>query len=166
MKKLFSFLVLMIIITVSIFAQEKYGYIKPTFALGYSSIGKQNQRDDFMAVGVDVDFVSNFGLTIGVQNIMLWNPELSMPITSFGIGYTYDDKTNYIYPLRDMRPSFGIKMIGAPLFYGAVGFEISVFRLFTEKTGISAIFDFYYYKDAVKDDSIAFLIKVGYSMKL
>jgi hypothetical protein len=72
MKKLISFLVLVMIIAGSIFAQEKKGYIKPTFGFGF---GTASGGGDIagIALSFDVDFVISIGITFGFQDLFIFS---------------------------------------------------------------------------------------------
>ena len=100
MKKRMFFVVLILVVlcTGSLFAQEKRGFIKPTFGFGLTrEMAKGGGGQNFLNFFVDVDFVNSFGLTFGLQGNFLSSmggmggdgfPPTSFP--SLGAGYTYD----------------------------------------------------------------------------
>ena len=162
-KKQFFIFIFMVITIWSIIAQEKIGYIKPTFSLGYSSFDIIIEKENLFTVGVDVDFVSKLGLTFGLKNITAFNSDHSLFIFPIGIGYTYDDKFDYINE-NDRRPSFGFKLIGVPYMNKpAIGFDIHAVFWLSEKTGISILFDIYFMKDT---NYAALSARLGYTMRL
>ena len=77
-----------------IFNREGSGYIKPTFSLGFGALSEGRfggYYDAAFAIGLDVDFVNNFGLTFGLQNIIFGRDQLGgFMLTAVGIGYTFD----------------------------------------------------------------------------
>jgi len=93
MKKGRLVLVLLVLMMVSIsgvFAEEKQGYIKPTFSAGFATGKVEGFSTTLTALALDADFVSPIGLTFGLQNIMAWNDDVgASPFIAFGLGYTY-----------------------------------------------------------------------------
>jgi hypothetical protein len=144
---IFTFL---IIYSNSLFSQEKYGYIKSAFSFGLGIYEIMEEKKILNTVGVDIDFVSNYGFTLGIKNIFAvnWeNFEQALYIPAIGIGYTYDDKR--IYTDRGHRsPSFSIKLADGPYMNKpTIGFTINIVEWLSENAGISASVDAHFMKD-------------------
>jgi hypothetical protein len=131
-------------------AQEKRGYIKPTFALGFVTL------TDFtgVALSMDIDFVSRIGLTLGLQDVFAWNSDVGVAnIIPVGIGYTYGRE----------KWSVGGKLMGVPLELletGGVGIDVNGTYWLKENLGFTGILDLYFPKDAT-----TFSLRVGVSFK-
>jgi hypothetical protein len=134
-----------------IFAQEKHGYIRPTFSLGFAA------ADAFsgFAPSFDVDFVDDFGLTFGFQNLLGGNSDGTVTLTTFGIGYTYSGG----------KGCFGVKLMWVPVqvfiinSWGA-GFDISGTFWFNDKLGLTGIMDIYF-----PEDFTIFSMRIGLSLR-
>ena len=163
-RKIFFIVVLAIIISQGLFAQEKYGYIKPTINFGLGFYDMTGEKKILNTICVDVDFVSNLGFTFGIKNIFainLENFEQSLYLPVIGIGYTYDDKLNYANK-GDRKPSVGFKIVGAPYMHKpAIGFDIHTVAWLSKNAGISALFDMFFMKDT---NYAVLLFCIGYTM--
>jgi hypothetical protein len=135
-KKLVLCSVLALIVAGGIFAQEKKGYIKPTFGIGFSVYSANNNSETFSTSSLDVDFVNSLGITFGLQNLMAWNDDLTLGLPCFGVGYTY---TANIW-------SAGAKLMAVPLENdgGGIGFDFNGTYWFKDFIGLTGIMDIYF----------------------
>ena len=164
MKKPLVFLAIFLF-SVNLSAQDRPGYIKPNFGIGYCSEGNIDEPKGSFAISVDINFVLNFGLTFGVSDVLAFSSQPVINIPSIGIGYTWDDKRNYLYSW-DAFPSIGIKFIVMPVLNGAFGGEINITKWIGNDIGLSAIFNIVFYEDIYEETKTIFLLKFGYTMKL
>jgi hypothetical protein len=151
-KTFFVVLLLAVLVVGGISAQEKKGYIKPTFGVGFFTADSISGA----ALSLDVDFVNRFGLTLGLQDLMAWNSgEGIINPVGFGVGYTYDGR----------KWSLGGKLMVMPfevLEDGAIGFDINGTYWFTENLGITGIMDIDFLTEY---DTTLFSMRVGVSLK-
>jgi hypothetical protein len=154
MKKLILFLVLAVIAAGGVFAQEKQGYIKPTFSAGFSTGKVENFSTTLVSLALDVDFVSPLGLTFGTQSAQSWNGDVpASPFISFGLGYTY---TTSIW-------SAGGKLIAVPFGDGGLGIDANGTWWFNKYLGLTGIMDLYFTMSSVNWN--LFSLRVGISSK-
>ncbi|MDR1902905.1 MAG: hypothetical protein LBQ88_11565 [Treponema sp.] len=153
-KIVFVSLVLMLVCAAGTFAQERKGYIKPTFGLGFGSASGGGSSISGMAMSFDVDFVNSIGVTLGVQNIFLFS-DLGLNLHPFGAGYTYD-ADNW---------SVGGKLMAVPtsLVDGGFGFDVNGSYWFNENIGLTGIIDLYF--GTAGNGGTVFSLRVGVSTK-
>jgi hypothetical protein len=152
MKKVFVILLFAVMVAGGISAQEKKGYIKPTFGAGFLTA----EDISGMAVSFDLDFVNSFGLTLGLQDLMAWNDLGILNTVGFGAGYTYDAR----------KWSVGGKLMFVPVEIiqdGGIGFDISGAYWFKENLGITGIMDIDFLTES---DVTVFSMRFGVSFKL
>ena len=139
MKKIALFLVvLMIAGTVSVFAEDTDSgtpHVKPTFSFGFNSMtfGREDP-ETFTALGLDVDFITGKGLTMGIQNILGWKKRVGMAnLNNFGLGYTYNAE----------KWSLGGKLMVLPNEFldGGMGFNIGFNYWLAPDFGLTALMD-------------------------
>ena len=171
-KKSLLVLVLAIFVVTGAFAQaftsilddilnrEGNGYIKPTFSLGFGAVSEGSSDRYFDAaftIGVDVDFVNNFGLTFGLQNIVFARGQFEhggdrgFMLTAAGIGYTFDS---------DIWSAGGKVMFSS---YGgrfAAGFNVNGTYWFRENLGFSGILNVYFPRE-----TMIFSLRAGISFR-
>ena len=148
-KRFFGALFFGIIITVGIFAQERQGYVKPTYGFGFLTAG-----DYFSgaAISLDVDFVSSIGLTIGLTNVFAWNSDMGVGAIPLGIGYTFEKN----------KFSMTAKLMGGYwILFGSAGIAINGTYWFRENLGFTALMDLYF-----PEDLTIFSLRAGLSMKI
>jgi hypothetical protein len=152
MKKAFLFLVLTVIITGSIFAQERY--IKPTLGFGFATASQDGYGETGMAISFDVDFVSSIGLTLGVQNLFMFS-DWGLNMHPFGAGYTYTAD----------RWSVGGKLMWVPtsMVDGGMGFDVNGTYWINEYIGVTGILDLYF--GLAGNGGTVFSMRVGVSTK-
>jgi hypothetical protein len=149
MKK--KFLLVLIIGTMGaggIFAQEKHAYIRPTIAIGFATAEDLSG----IAPSFDIDFVNDFGLTLGFQNVFGGNSDGVVNLTAFGAGYTYDGG----------KWCVGGKLMWVPvqvLAWG-VGFDVSGTYWLKNNLGVTGIMDLYFPKDLT-----IFSLRAGVSLR-
>jgi hypothetical protein len=149
-KKFLFSLVFGALVVVGLSAQAKRGYIKPTYALGFAT-------SDYltgMAMSIDIDFVNNFGLTLGLKGLFAWDSHFAANPVPFGIGYTYDGG----------KWTVGGKLMAVPFEVanvGGVGFDINGTYWLRENLGITGIMDLYFPKDI----GTVFSLRIGVSLK-
>ena len=161
MKKMLLVVLILALISVgSIFAQSGEGFIKSTFGFGHCQV--MPDSGDNMDVNVffaDLDFVNSFGLTIGIQGVMLWGGDLDsaagvteIPI---GIGYTF---------ARD-KWCVGGKIMAAGFLVGggakAFGFEVGGSYWFLSDLGVSTAFNMYF-----PEEVTVWVLRAGISIRL
>lgn len=162
MKKRMLFVVLILVVlgTGSLFAQEKKGFVKPTFGLGLvremaKGGGGQNLGNFFL----DVDFVNSFGLTFGLQGNFLFNtgdngsPPTSYP--SIAAGYTYDG--------GNFNVSAKVVIFGIGEF-GGLGPDIGVTWFFHKATGLTL--DLAWIPNIGEGDGSLLFAKAGVSLRI
>jgi len=152
MKKVFVIFIFAVIVVGGISAQEKKGYIKPTYSIGFAT------ADEFsgVAMSLDLDFVNSFGLTLGLQDLFTWEGGvIALNPVGFGIGYTYNGR----------KWSAGGKLMSAPfeaLNDGGIGIDISGTYWFLENLGVTGIMNI----DYLTSLGIAvFSMRAGISLK-
>jgi hypothetical protein len=156
MKKLIVCFVLTMVIVGGVLAQERQGYIKPTFGAGYANceIGV-NSENHFGMLSMDVNFVSSIGLTLGLQTAMLWNPDdEAHQLIAFGIGY--------IYNADDW--SAGATALASPFNDGGLGLNIIGTWWLNNNLGISGLFTNYFSFGDIGWNLLS--IRFGISLKL
>jgi hypothetical protein len=155
-KKLVLFSVFVLIIAGSIFSQERKGYIKPTFSVGFSVVGADNYSETLPTLSLDLDFVNSFGITFGLQNLMAWNDNMTAGLPCFGVGYTY---TANIW-------NAGAKLMAVPFqeFGGGIGFDISGTYWLKDFIGLTGIMDIYFGLGEV--NWTMFSMRIGASIKI
>jgi hypothetical protein len=134
-----------------IFAQEKHAYIRPTISIGFAI------TEDFsgFAPSFDIDFVNDFGLTLGFQNVLGGNQDGVVNLTTFGAGYTYDGG----------KWCVGGKLMWVPVQVflinsWGVGFDISGTYWFKNNLGFTGIMDIYF-----PQDFTIFSLRAGVSLR-
>ena len=134
-KKLGLFLLFLILISIGgLFAQNDYGYIKPTFSGGVSNFSCDDFTDSLISLALDVDFVSISGLTFGFHSLQAWSGAIApFSFVAFGIGYS----------LNVNRWSTGIKVMAVPFSDGGIGFDANETLWFNEYIGLTAILNYY-----------------------
>ena len=162
MKKIILFLVvLMIAGTVSVFAEDADSgtpHIKPTFSFGFIS-AKEGKEDSetITALGLDVDFITGKGLTMGIQNILAWKKKVTMVnLNNFGLGYTYNAE----------KWSLGGKLMVIPNEFldGGMGFNIGFNYWVAPDFGLTALMDIGFSMGDVKWST--FGLRFGISTKI
>jgi hypothetical protein len=152
MKKIMGLLlaaVLGIVTAGGISAQEKRGYIKPTFGFGFAVL------EDYsgVAMSLDLDFVNSFGLTLGLQDLFVWNSDYVANPVAFGIGYTYNSE----------KWCAGAKLMAVPVEpanVGGIGFDINGTYWVMENLGVTGLMDLYF-----PEDHITFSMRAGVSLR-
>jgi hypothetical protein len=138
-----------------LFAQDKSIYIRPTLSAGFGYVSVDGGGDDTgLATAFDVDFVNDFGLTLGVQSIIIGNSDGTLTGAPFGAGYTYDADKWCVGGKFMFVPGSFMSSWGA-------GFDISGTYWFRENLGVTGIVDLYF-----PEDTTAISVRVGISYKL
>jgi hypothetical protein len=147
--------VFLMILSVSTFAQEKKGYIKPTFGLGFGLASQDNDSINGMALSFDVDFVSSIGLTFGIQDLFLFNSDLGYNLIPFGGGYTYSAE----------KWSVGGKIMAVPTssIDGGIGFDVNGTYWINQFIGVTGIMDLYF--GMAGNGGTVFSTRIGASTK-
>jgi hypothetical protein len=144
------------IIVGGVFAQEREGYIKPTFSAGYTNgeIGA-NSENHFGMLSLDTNFVSSIGLTLGLQTAMLWNPnDKTYQLIAFGIGYTYNADAW----------SAGATALASPFNDGGLGLNIIGTWWLNNNLGVTGLFTNYFSFGDINWNLLS--IRFGISMKI
>jgi hypothetical protein len=137
-----------------LFAQNRSIYIRPTLSVGFGHVSVDGGGDESgIASSFDVDFVNDFGLTLGMQSVIVGNSDGSVTATPFGAGYTYNAA----------KWCVGGKFMFVPTAYSnwGAGFDINGTYWFRENLGVTGILDLYFPKDVT-----AISLRVGISYKL
>jgi len=164
MKKMLVFAIFVFFAS-NIFAQERAGYIKPNISIGFCSEGNIDEPKGSISFIVDIDFILNFGLTFGIGNVLAFSSQPTINLTSIRIGYTWDDKRNYINQY-DAFPSIGINFIMMPNLEGTFGGEINITKWINNSIGLFAFFNCLFYKNINDETKQIFLGGIGYTIKL
>jgi hypothetical protein len=153
-SKGFCFLLGLAVITgMGISAQEKEGYIKPTFGVGISFF---ESDVNFTTLSLDVDFIASSGLTFGLQTYGAWNNNIgTYSLTAFVLGYTYTAS----------KWSAGGKLLHIPFeeLYGSIGFDVNGTLWVKEYFGLTGIMDVFYGLGPI--DWRIYSIRIGISAK-
>jgi len=153
-KYLCVFLVLFFFVG-NLIAEENSSYIKPTFSFGFAFTKISVYSEILTVLGLDVDFVTESGLTYGIQTIMLWNDKIGAELLiGFGLGYTYSAS---IF-------SAGGKVLAVPFAYGGIGFDFNATYWFNNNIGLTGIIGFYTSMGSI--DWSLFSLRIGISSKL
>jgi hypothetical protein len=156
MKRILLFFIITAVVAVSVFAQEKTGYIKPTLGVGYGSASQNGVgMMSGMTLSLDIDFVSRFGFTLGFSNIFLFD-ELGINFHPFGLGYTY----------TATKWSIGGKLLAVPTTHydGGIGFNVIGTYWFNNYVGLSGIFNLF--SGMAGNGGTVYSIRMGISTKI
>ncbi|MDR3167740.1 MAG: hypothetical protein LBT93_07340 [Treponema sp.] len=136
-----------LVIIGGIFAQEKQAFIKPTFSFGFATA----EGETLAANAMDIDFINDFGLTLGLQGLFAWNNNVVANPVAVGLGYTYNAG----------KWIAGAKLMAVPLFdVGGVGIDVNGTYWWKENLGFTGILDLYFPKGFT-----IFSLRVGVTFK-
>jgi len=135
-------------------------FIKPTWSFGFGNYsmneGFGSFSEGFTNIGLDVDFVSENGLTLGLQSVMAWNNDImgTRHLSALGIGYTYNTE----------KWCLGGKIMSVPVIEsGGMGLDINGTYWLNPTFGITGIMDIYFSLGDV--DWTIFAMRFGISTK-
>ncbi len=151
MKRILWICIFGLIVICGISAQEKQAFFRPTVAMGFASATSEGYTESGFAPSFDIDFVNNFGLTLGLSASMLGNAYGSYPIAPFGFGYTYDGE----------KWCAGGKLMFVTVGNWGVGLDFSGTYWINNNLGITGIMDIFFPKDIT-----IFSLRVGVSYKM
>ena len=160
MKKKISILVLvfMLLGTAGLFAQEAFGFIKPTLSFGMTNFKVEDYADHARTFAFDVDFVHKTGFTLGTQNTFSWRVDrmttAENQIFAFGPGYTFDAGVF----------SLGGKLMIMPIGLGGAGLNVNGTWWFMDSLGLTGLFDYYVNRSDQKWRIMSF--RAGVSVKI
>ena len=159
MKKLCLVLVILALVcTGTVFAQQKSGFVRGTMGVGMVTLmGKNSSSDPFTNVFADIDLTNSFGLTIGFQQNCIFNDNNVLRANPFGIGYTFDGGS------FNIGAKFMLMMVDLYKFGGG-GIDINASFWLVENFGLSVILDYLaLWGDA---EGGLFSVKAGLSIKI
>jgi len=131
-------------------------YIKPMVSIGFSLLKIEGNSNTLTTLGFDLDFISTIGLTLGLQNIIAWNTDITTsPFISFGIGYTYENRNNW---------SIGGKLMFSSFIDRGIGLNINGTWWFDDNFGFIGIMDLYSGFSDTKWSNAS--IRIGISLKI
>jgi hypothetical protein len=153
------------------------GFISSTFSVGYTKFiqhaesgyvfnrnGMDTLSDNLLALALDVNFVSRFGLQICFELLTGFDiGTCSQLVPAFGIGYSFDRIKNITISsdlMYSLTP-FTIDNTGGYVGDGAVGLKIGV-TYWLGDIGFSSIFNYYSY---VLTDANIISGRIGISVK-
>ena len=154
-KNILIVLVILLICTGGMFAQERQGYFKPTFSGG--PLFFMDAGNTFTVFSLDLDYVGSSGLTIGFSDYIYLQEGNTINTFPVSVGYTYDFG----------RGAIGSKIMVMSFFPGNIlGVNLNGTLWFSNNIGLSVLLDLQMFSASGSDPQLGFAARAGLSLKI